>query len=194
MAADERRTLVRNLLARMHRPWRRAVTAGAFAAVLGGTMLAAGVPAANAAPGTHQAPTITQGRVVYRTCQMRTGGVKTCEWLYEWKYKLFTGKYTTGVKAYASMNGTVNKSIRLVYTYARRTPSSPPHAIAVLQGPGGTGYIEGHDGKRLCNGSTAGGFESVFTYKYWLPKPIGAWITGTARGAWQYDPSPCHSI
>ena len=185
---------MRNRRVRSHGAWGRAAVAGTFAAVLSGTMLAAGAPAANAAPGTHQAPAITQGTVVDRTCQTRTGGVKTCEWLYEWKYRNFTGTYTLNVEAYASMNGTVNKSIRLIYTYARRTPSSPPHAIAVFQGPGGTGYIEGHDGKRLCAGSTAGGFESVFTYKYWAPRPISAWITGTARGAWQYDPSPCHSI
>lgn len=184
---------MRHLLARTHMRWRRPA-ATAFAAILGGTMLVSGVPAANAMPGMRQAPTITRGTVVDRTCQTRSGGVKTCEWLYEWPYKLINGKYTLNIEAYASMNGNVNKSIVNIYTYAIRALGAPPHEIAVLQGPGGTGYIEGHDGKRLCSGSTSAGFESVFTYKYWAPKPISAWITGTARGAWQYFPSPCHSI
>jgi hypothetical protein len=175
-------------------PRSRTATAAAFAALLAGTMLAAGIQAANAAPDVHQLPTITRGTVVDRVCQDRTGGMRTCEWLYEWKYKLINGKYTLNVEAYGSMNGSVNKSIVQVQTWARRTPSSPPHEIAVLQGPGGTGYIEGHDGKRLCNGSTAGGLQSRFTYKYWAPKPISAWLTGTAYGTWQYDPAPCNSI
>ena len=185
---------VRNVRARYQGSWRRVVTAGAFAAVLGGTMLAAGAPAAVAAPGARQAPAIAQGRVVDRVCQNRAGGVRTCEWLYEWNYKFINGKYSINVEAYGSMNGKVNKSILQIQTWARRTSVSPPHEIAFLQGPGGTGYIQGHDGKRLCSGSTSGGFQSRFRYKYWAPKPIGAWLTGTAKGEWQLNPSPCHSI
>ena len=185
---------MRNLLARNRRPWRRAATAGLFAAVLGGSMLAAGVPAASAAPSGRQAPAISQGKVVDRSCQNRSGGVRTCEWLYEWNYRLINGKYTLNVEAYASMNGKVNKSIKLIYTYGQRTPSSPPHEIADLPGPGGTGYIAGHDGKRLCSTNVSGGLKPAFTYKYWAPKPISKWLTGKAWGSWQNNPKPCHIV
>jgi hypothetical protein len=192
---------MRNILALKSRSWRRAVAAvGISFAVCGGTVLAVAAPAANAAAGmsqlprVSQLPTVSQGTVVYKTCQNRSAGVKTCEWLYEWPYKLINGRYTINVVAYGSMNGTVNKSILQVQTWARRTSSSPPHEIAVLRGPSGTGYIQGSDGKRLCAGDTAGGLQSRFTYKYWDPKPVSAWITGTAYGLWQYDPTPCNSL
>jgi len=137
---------MRQLLAPDHRMWRRAVTAGIFAAVLGGTTLAAAVPAASAAPAAHQAPAANQGKVVDKSCQNRTGGVRTCEWLYEWRYKLLNNKYTINVEAYGSMNGKVNKDIKNIYTYGKQAFFAPKHAIAVLAGPGGTGYIAGHDG------------------------------------------------
>ena len=123
-----------------------------FAAVLGGTTLAAAVPAASAAPAAHEAPAASQGKVVDKSCQNRTGGVSTCEWLYEWRYKLINNKYTINVEAYGSMNGKVNKDIKNIYTYGKQAFFAPKHAIAVLAGPGGTGYIAGHDGKRLCSG------------------------------------------
>lgn len=146
---------MRQLLAPDHRLWRRAVTAGLFAAVLGGTTLAAAVPAASAAPAVHQAPAASQGKVVDKSCQNRADGVRTCEWLYEWPYKLINNKYTINVEAYGSMNGKVNKLIKNIYTYGKRAFFAPKHAIAVLAGPGGTGYIAGHDGKRLCAGDVA---------------------------------------
>lgn len=183
-----------NLLARKSRPWQRVAAAGMFLAFLCGTGLAVAAPAANATAGISQLPQVSHGRVVDRTCQDRSGGVRTCEWLYEWPYKLPNTRYTINVVAYGSMNSPVNKSIRQVQTWARRTPSSPPYEIAVLQGPGGTGYIQGNDGKRLCSGATAGGLQSRFTYKYWDPKPVSQWITGTAYGLWQYDPTPCNTL
>ncbi len=186
---------MRNILALKTGPWRRAAAAAGISfAFVGGTMLAVATPAAHATAGMSQLPKVSQGTVVDRTCQNRSAGVKTCEWLYEWPYKLINGKYTINVQAYGSMNGTVSKSILQVQTWARRTASSPPHEIAVLQGPAGTGYIQGNDGKRLCAGDTAGGLQSRFTYKYWDPKPVSQWITGTAYGLWQYDPTPCNSL
>ena len=185
---------MRQLLAPDHRMWRRAVTAGIFAAVLGGTTLAAAVPAASAAPAAHQAPAANQGKVVDKSCQNRTGGVRTCEWLYEWRYKLLNNKYTINVEAYGSMNGKVNKDIKNIYTYGKQAFFAPKHAIAVLAGPGGTGYIAGHDGKRLCSGDVAAGLQPAFTYKFWEPKPTSKWISGTAEGSWQNNPSPCNSL
>jgi hypothetical protein len=186
--------MMRQLLAPDHRLWRRAVTAGMFAAVLGGTTLAAAVPAASAAPAVHQAPAASQGKVVDKSCQNRAGGVRTCEWLYEWPYKLLNNKYTINVEAYGSMNGKVNKLIKNIYTYGKKAFFAPKHAIAVLAGPGGTGYIAGHDGKRLCSGDVAAGLQPAFTYKYWEPKPISKWASGTAEGSWQNNPTPCNSL
>jgi hypothetical protein len=164
--------------------------AGTFAAVLSGTMLAAAVPAANAAPGAHRAHA-TPSTVVYRTCQNRAGGVRTCEWLWETLHRNINGTYSLNIQAYGSMNGNVNKAILQVQTWGRRWINTPPHEIAVLPGPSGSGYIQGFDGQRLCSGGIAGGVEAAFTYKYFLPKPVNAWITGTAWGAWQYLPPPC---
>jgi hypothetical protein len=179
------------------RIWRLPAAAGMFAAVLGATMLAAGVPAANAAAGAQQAPSITHSRVVNHTCQTRSAGVTTCEWLVEWIHHNLGSStdLTTGFTAYASMNGNVNKSIVRIYSYGRRCDLAglcPPHAVAVLQGPSGPGHIQGHDGARLCAGDVAGALDAAFVYKYWDPKPVSAWITGTAWGKWQDLPRPCH--
>jgi hypothetical protein len=73
----------------------------------------------------------------------------------------------------------------------RRWVSTPPYEIAFFPGPSDSGYIQANNGERTCTLSTAGGLEAVFTYKYFLPKPVNAWITGTAWGAWQYLPKPC---
>ena len=116
---------MRRLLAPDHRLWRRAVTAGVFAVVLGGTTLAAAVPAASAAPAAHQAPAASQGKVVDKSCQNRAGGVRTCEWLYEWPYKLINNKYTINVEAYGSMNGKVNKLLRISIHMAKGLFSLP---------------------------------------------------------------------
>ena len=194
---EERRTLMK---ARFMPRWRWrswAVATVAFVAVLGGTTLTTGMLAADAAVGAHQANVITRSRIVNKTCQTRAGGVKTCEWLFEWVHENLgnPNDLTTGFEAFASMNSTHNKQIKQVRTYATRCrvfTVCPPHEVAVLTGPGGTGYIQGHDGARLCAGSDAGGLEAVFTYKYWMPKPVSAWISGTARGKWQIQPRPCH--
>ena len=118
---------MRKLLAHNCRTWRRAAAAGTFAAILSGTMLAVGVPAASAETDAPQAPAITQGKVVNHACQTRTGGVQTCEWLYETKVRTLNGTYTLSVVAYASMNGSENKYIMQVQTWARRFPTTSPH-------------------------------------------------------------------
>ena len=86
------------------------------------------------------------------------------------------------------MNGKVNKDIKNIYNMVSRLFCSET-SIAVLAGPGGTGYIAGHDGKRLCSGDVTAG-PPTFTYEFWKSKPIGKWIIGTAEGSWQTIPRP----
>ena len=53
----------------------------------------------------------------------------------------------------------------------------------------GTGTISSADGWLLCGGFY--GWRVEFKYKYWLPKPTSAWITGTAKSPWLYNVTPC---
>ncbi len=169
-----------------------------FAAVVGGTMLTAGIPAANASVGVPRAPAVSQGRVVDRTCQARSGGVRTCEWLYEWVHNNLGNPkdQTTGIQAYASMNGSTHKTIVQIQTWAKRCNSPisyicPPHEVQVITGPAGTGYIQNHTSGIYCYGGSAGGVQSRLIYRYLL-KPANKWVSGVAYGAWQYLPKPCH--
>lgn len=185
------------------RRWRP--TAAALAAVLGTvTILAAGTVPAAAAAGAHKAPAASnsygQGKVRDRTCQNRSNGVLTCEWLYEWPHTVAMYSHTTLVEAFASMKSSHNMQITEIQLYWSRCVnalrSCPPQPGTPTSGsyePGGYGTIQGHGPSWPCNSQTLG-FRPTFRYKYFLSKPANEWIFGTANGAWQWRTGSCAAL
>jgi len=190
--------MLTQLLGTRRGPWHRAAAAVTLscalcAALLFGALASPAGASATArhATATHQVTALPQAKSVDRRCQRRTGGVVTCEWLKTWVQLTLTGP-KTAVQAWASMsrNG-ISKQIVGIQTYAKRCVYAPPFCPARLgtrTGGGyinrGNGYIQGHDFRLFCGVSLMNVFRPAFKYKYWLPKPISSWITGTALGAW----------
>lgn len=184
-------------------PWRRATAAVTLSCALCAALTfwaLAGPASASAtarhATATHQVTARPQGKSVDKTCQRQAGGVVTCEWLYTWVRLTIHGP-KTAVEAWASMSGNrISKQIVRIQTYAKRCRyNSCPPWLATQTGSGyintGNGYIQGHDLALNCGVGFENFFRPSFKYKYWLPKPVSSWITGTAAGAWQLHISPC---
>jgi hypothetical protein len=191
------------LMGTRHNPWRRAAAAATLSCALCAALLfsalagpASATATARHATATPQLTALPHGKSIDKTCQRRGGGVVTCEWLYTWVRRTILGP-KTAVEAWASMSGNrISKQIVRIQTYARRCLyKSCSTWLATQTGSGyintGNGYIQGHDFALNCGISYDNFFRPSFKYKYWLPKPVSSWITGTAVGAWQLHISPC---
>jgi hypothetical protein len=165
---------------------RRSAAAATFAAALGAALMVM-QPAASAAPAA------TAAKTVDYSCQARSGGVKTCEWFSTNIITAVpTGAKTTELRAWGSMKGSTSKAITQISSWAEGCLGCEPREEAASNGTAGTGTISSADGWRACAGFY--GWRVEFKYKYWLPKPTSAWITGTAKSPWLYNVQPCSSI
>lgn len=167
---------------------RRSAATATFAAVLG-TALMVMQPAASAAQAAPAAPA---SKTVNYSCQTRSGGVETCEWF---STSIITklGAKTTQLRGWASMKGSTSKAITQVQSWGIVGLGDVPQELGALKSTAaGTGTISSADGWLMCGGFADWRVE--FKYKYWLPKPTSAWITGTAISPWLYNVTPCKGI